>query len=54
MRVTKKLLLGSVVATAALVLAACAPQTTPSGDGAETPTDRAQVLMEGVPSDNSR
>ncbi|KJL39000.1 hypothetical protein RS81_02412 [Microbacterium terrae] len=32
MRVTKKLLLGSVVATAALVLAACAPQTdAPSG-----------------------
>lgn len=35
MRVTKKLLLGSVVATAALVLAACAPQATTGGD----PTD---------------
>ncbi|GAA2012554.1 substrate-binding domain-containing protein [Microbacterium ulmi] len=36
MRVTKKLLLGSVVATAALVLAACAPSaTTPSADETE-------------------
>lgn len=33
MRVTKKLLLGSVLATAALVLAACAPQTADSGGG---------------------
>ena len=33
MRVTKKLLLGCVVATAALVLAACAPQAAaPGGD----------------------
>ncbi|KRA23673.1 amino acid ABC transporter substrate-binding protein [Microbacterium sp. Root61] len=31
MRVTKKLLLGSVVATAALMLAACAPQGDPDG-----------------------
>ncbi|QKJ19202.1 substrate-binding domain-containing protein [Microbacterium hominis] len=36
MRVTKKLLLGSVVATAALVLAACAPNTAaPAGDATE-------------------
>lgn len=33
MRVTKKLLLGSVLATAALVLAACAPQTADTGGG---------------------
>ena len=46
MRVTKKLLLGSVVATAALVLAACAPQaTTPGGDASETPTGPAQVTV---------
>ena len=37
MRVTKKLLLGSVLATAALVMAACAPQpgTGPSDDGGD-------------------
>jgi branched-chain amino acid transport system substrate-binding protein len=35
MRVTKKLLLGSVVATAALALAACAPTTAPSGESAD-------------------
>jgi branched-chain amino acid transport system substrate-binding protein len=38
MRVTKKLLLGSVVATAALVLAACAPSAEPtSGESTEAP-----------------
>lgn len=35
MRVSKKLLLGSVVATAALALAACAPQTAPGGDATD-------------------
>ena len=35
MRVTKKLLLGSVLATAALVLAACAPQAGTDGGGTE-------------------
>lgn len=35
MRVTKKLLMGSVVATAAIVLAACAPSAEPSGDASE-------------------
>lgn len=35
MRVTKKLLLGSVVATAALALAACAPTTAPGGESTE-------------------
>ena len=46
MRVTKKLLLGSVVATAALVLAACAPQATaPGGDASETPSGPAEVTV---------
>lgn len=35
MRVTKKLLLGSVVATAALALAACAPTAAPGGESTE-------------------
>lgn len=35
MRVTKKLLLGSVAVTAALALAACAPTTTPGGESTE-------------------
>src|SRR6187402_827711 len=35
MRVTKKLLIGSVVATAALVLAACAPSAEPTADPSE-------------------
>ncbi len=46
MRVTKKLLLGSVVATAALVLAACAPQTSPgadSGDGGDSGPEEVTV-----------
>ncbi len=46
MRVTKKLLLGSVVATAALVLAACAPQAAaPGGDASETPSGPAEVTV---------
>ncbi|WP_214468173.1 substrate-binding domain-containing protein [Microbacterium flavescens] len=42
MRVSKKLLLGSVVATAAIFLAACAPQTEPGGapsDGGDGPAE---------------
>lgn len=39
MRVAKKLLLGSVVATAAIVLAACAPSTAPGGEGSAAPKD---------------
>lgn len=39
MRVTKKLLLGSVVATAALVLAACAPTSEPSPTASEGPSE---------------
>jgi branched-chain amino acid transport system substrate-binding protein len=35
MRVTKKLLLGSVAVTAALALAACAPTATPSGESTD-------------------
>jgi branched-chain amino acid transport system substrate-binding protein len=47
MRVTKKLLLGSVVATAALVLAACAPQAgAPSGgDESSSPAGPAEVTV---------
>ncbi|MGM7666055.1 substrate-binding domain-containing protein [Microbacterium sp. A93] len=41
MRFSKKLLLGSVVATAALVLAACAPQTGTSSDTGGTSGDEA-------------
>ena len=47
MRVTKKLLLGSVLATAALVLAACAPQAgeTTGGDTTDAPAEiRAGVI----------
>lgn len=47
MRVTKKLLLGSALATAALVLAACAPQpsaTGPGGDDAGPAEIRAGVI----------
>lgn len=41
MRVTKKLLLGSVIATAALVMSACAPQPSaaPEGGGDEGPAE---------------
>lgn len=45
MRVTKKLLLGSVVATAALFLAACAPSTAPGGEGATDPEGPAEVTV---------
>ncbi|MGX1701656.1 substrate-binding domain-containing protein [Microbacterium sp. NPDC055357] len=44
MRVTKKLLLGSVVATAALVLAACAPSADAGGDGS-TPEGPSEVTV---------
>jgi branched-chain amino acid transport system substrate-binding protein len=45
MRVTKKLLLGSVVATAALVLAACAPSTAPTGDATDDGNGPAEVTV---------
>jgi branched-chain amino acid transport system substrate-binding protein len=45
MRVTKKLLLGSVVATAALVLAACAPQTTTPGGEATGDAGPAEITV---------
>jgi branched-chain amino acid transport system substrate-binding protein len=45
MRVTKKLLLGSVVATAALCLAACAPQPTDAGGADDAPTGPAEVTV---------
>jgi branched-chain amino acid transport system substrate-binding protein len=52
MRVTKKLLLGSVVATAALVLAACAPQTAPGGEGGDGDTGPAEVTVGIVTSES--
>lgn len=52
MRVTKKLLLGSVVATAALVLAACAPQTAPGGDGGDGDSGPAEVTVGIVTSES--
>lgn len=45
MRVTKKLLLGSVIATAALALAACAPQTAPSGGATEESGGPAEITV---------
>ena len=45
MRVTKKLLMGSVVATAALVLAACAPSTNPGGGGETTAAGQAEITV---------
>lgn len=45
MRVTKKLLLGSVVATAALALAACAPQTAPGGGATEESGGPAEITV---------
>jgi branched-chain amino acid transport system substrate-binding protein len=45
MRVTKKLLLGSVVATAALVLAACAPQATDTDDAGDAATAPEEVTV---------
>lgn len=47
MRVSKKLLLGSVVATAALVLAACAPQAA-TGGGGEGEGDGPAEIVAGV------
>lgn len=51
MRVTKKLLLGSVVATAALALAACAPTTEPGGESTEG-TGPAEVTVGIVTSES--
>ena len=48
MRVTKKLLLGSVVATAALVLAACAPQATPAADPGDTEAAGPAEITVGI------
>src|ERR687897_980973 len=48
MRVTKKLLLGSVVATAALVLAACAPQATPAADPTDTEAAGPAEITVGI------
>lgn len=45
MRVTKKLLLGSVIATAAIVLAACAPTAPPTGDATEDGGGPAEVTV---------
>lgn len=45
MRVTKKLLLGSVVATAAIFLAACAPQATPGGDATDDGSGPSEVTV---------
>ncbi|MFC6324776.1 substrate-binding domain-containing protein [Microbacterium koreense] len=47
MRVTKKLFLGSVVATAALVLAACAPATDAGGTG-DTGGDGPEEIKVGI------
>ncbi len=52
MRVTKKLLLGSVVATAALVLAACAPQTAPGGDATDGGDGPSEVTVGIVTSES--
>ena len=48
MRVSKKLLLGSVVATAAIFLAACAPQTGAGGDGADGGDERPTEVTVGI------
>jgi len=48
MRVTKKLLLGSVVAAAALVLSACAPTPDAAGDTADAGSDRPAEVTVGV------
>lgn len=52
MRVTKKLLLGSVVATAALALAACAPTATPGGDTSDGDNGPAEVTVGIVTSES--
>ena len=48
MRVSKKLLLGSVVATAAIFLAACAPQTGAGGDGTDGGGERPAEVTVGI------
>ena len=48
MRVTKKLLLGSAVAAAALVLSACAPTPDAAGDTADAGSDRPAEVTVGV------
>ena len=48
MRVTKKLLLGSVVAAAALVLSACAPTPDAAGGTADAGSDRPAEVTVGV------
>ena len=50
MRVTKKLLMGSVVATAALVLAACAPSA--DSGGQTTPTGPSEVTVGVITSES--
>ena len=50
MRVTKKLLLGSVIATAAIVLAACAPQGDPDG-GTSAAAGPAEITVGVVTSE---
>ncbi|WP_127474496.1 substrate-binding domain-containing protein [Microbacterium sulfonylureivorans] len=52
MRVTKKLLLGSVVATAALVLAACAPSTEPGGESTGDGSGPSEVTVGIVTSES--
>lgn len=52
MRVTKKLVLGSVVATAALVLAACAPQAAPGGDATDGGDGPSEVTVGIVTSES--
>ena len=52
MRVSKKLLLGSVVATAAIFLAACAPQAQPGGAPADGDDRPAEVTVGVVTSES--
>lgn len=52
MRVSKKLLLGSVVATTVLALAACAPSTAPGGDGADGGAAPSEVTVGIVTSES--
>ncbi|MCH6229221.1 substrate-binding domain-containing protein [Microbacterium sp. CFH 31415] len=52
MRVSKKLLLGSVVATAAIFLAACAPQAQPGGAPADGEDRPAEITVGVVTSES--
>ncbi|HEY6800548.1 MAG TPA: substrate-binding domain-containing protein [Agromyces sp.] len=52
MRVSKKLLLGSVVATAAIFLAACAPQAQPGGAPADGDDRPAEITVGVVTSES--